>query len=177
MSFLVDSSSMSSSLPSPADVASSLQPVLINMLAAAVDAASVVPAVLIDAHAVGADAQLFLGCARAVVAGLTGASPADTRAQFAAAIAAACRRHTAVSAPPACMPPLAPARVVKPVVQAPDQPRTRVDGSRLAGAQTAPVVWASNRLPLTCFGCGGNHRARLPGAVGRSGGSASGSVA
>ena len=160
MSFLVDSSSMSSSLPSPADVASSLQPVLINMLAAAVDAASVVPAVLIDAHAVGADAQLFLACARAVVAGLAGASPADTRAQFAAAIAAACRRHTAVSAPPACMPPLAPARVVKPVVQAPDQPRTRVDGSRLAGAQTAPVVWARNRLPLTCFGCGGNHLER-----------------
>ena len=160
MSFLVDSSSMSSSLPSPADVASSLQPVLIDMLAAAVDAASVVPAVLIDAHAVGADAQLFLACARAVVAGLAGASPADTRAQFAAAIAAACRRHTAVSAPPACMPPLAPARVVKPVVQAPDQPRTRVDGSRLAGAQTAPVVWARNRLPLTCFGCGGNHLER-----------------
>ena len=76
MSFLVDSSSMSSSLPSPADVASSLQPVLIDMLAAAVDAASVVPAVLIDAHAVGADAQLFLACARAVVAGLAGASHA-----------------------------------------------------------------------------------------------------
>ena len=160
MSFLADSSSMSSSLPSSADVASSLQPVLIDMLAAAVGATSAVPAVLIDAHAVGADAQLFLGCARAVVAGLTGASPADTRAQFAAAVAAACRRHTAVRAPPACMLPLAPAPVVQPLVRAPGQPRTRVDGSRLAGAQTAPVVWASNRLPLTCFGCGGNHRER-----------------
>ena len=160
MSFLVDPSSISSSSPSPTDVASSLQPVLIDMLAAAVDTTAAVPAVLIDAHAVGADAQLFLGCARAVVAGLADASPADTRAQFAAAIAAACRRHATVSASPACMLPLAPAPVVKPLVRAPGQPRTRVDGSRLAGAQTAPVVWASNRLPLTCFGCGGNHRER-----------------